>query len=1097
MPRTRNLIARAIAVSAIALAPASTADYLGPAASPAPEHARPKRAHNTRAIATSGIVQLTVDQDTTGAGVLIGQWDEGATRPTHVDLAHRVHAGDVSWWSEHATHVAGTMIGRGSIEPSARGAATDAHLWSFRWDWDRLELQQAAPFLSASAHAYGVVLGWGGQAEGCAEGATFFGGNAHEDAAFGKYWFSAAQLDAVVHDADLVSIWAVGNERTDMGPSGDAPHYHFPDCTTEHFDTHASESTETFDTLGGSLTAKNIIAVGAVADIELRPVTPELVVPLANSSFGPTDDGRIKPDLVASGEQLYSTSASGDETYSAFGGSSSSSGVVAGAVALLSEQYRALHGTDPRAAEVKALLLHTTAEAGAAPGPDYRMGFGLLDAHAAGALLSRDASSASGRQLLRARLDGPASLKLSSAPIAPGQPVRVTAAWLDPPGAANLHGTDETTPALVNDLNIELVAPDGETRFHPWRLDPSAPDAPARRDGPNTVDTVERIDVDAADNVWDGSWTAHVTATSLAPGRSQLLAVASSSPLQQAGPSTLSHTRTALAHLEPADAPTPIVLHLDHQGSEPIDWSLVRTGNEGWLSLDQTAGTTPSSVTVNLDPQRIETMGLHQALLALESDDPTAPRHIGVTVDLGCEPTCGAQQCGVDPECGRSCGSCSFGESCSAGQCVRWGNACPAVDLGSAQGAAAAIGTTQLRADQHAGSCGGGGNGEVAFAWRAPAPGTYVFSTAGSELHSALYVRSGSCSGQELACSAAPARDGSSAVLDLEEDEPVVVFVDGVSSEGAFNLAIGEDQCPTVELGAALGERVAAGRTEHGFNARSGSCGGSTTPEVTFAWTAPHDARFDISLREATDAATLYALDGPDCGASELACSGHDAGHSITLQLEAGDPVVLVVDAPHDDGFIIDITSDRGFCAQHCDGTPNQGSCYCDSACATRGDCCPDSCDTCGHGCDAERCEPDGCPQGSRCEQGRCLADPCAGVDEGGACDDGDPCTQRDVCIGGACAGRALICDSDESCVEGECRGSTPGGPPASVPRTDASIGVTQDAGAANSESNASSAGCACSAGVGSPRPRSGLGAGLLLLLLFSTALRRVGLRHM
>src|SRR5690349_3067738 len=127
---------------------------------------RPFIAHNAKAAATSGLPSLLERSSVTGRGVLIAEWDEGAVRISHADLTGRVMRRDDAPLSEHATHIAGTLIGAGTLDGAARGMAPDAHLWSYRWDWDVLEERAAAPYIAVSAHAYGVALGWAPAGEG-------------------------------------------------------------------------------------------------------------------------------------------------------------------------------------------------------------------------------------------------------------------------------------------------------------------------------------------------------------------------------------------------------------------------------------------------------------------------------------------------------------------------------------------------------------------------------------------------------------------------------------------------------------------------------------------------------------------------------------------------------------------------------------------------------------------------------------------------------------------------------------------------------------------------------------------------------------------
>ncbi len=131
--------------------------------------------------------------------------------------------------------------------------------------------------------------------------------------------------------------------------------------------------------------AKNIITVGAIDDIpngyqNTGDVTQNGT---SSSNWGPTDDGRIKPDIVANGEGLYSPvyhnpnnpNQTGNSYYDYKSGTSMAAPSVTGSIALLMEHYRDTHSqNDMKSATVKALLIHTADEAGDSPGPDYKYG---------------------------------------------------------------------------------------------------------------------------------------------------------------------------------------------------------------------------------------------------------------------------------------------------------------------------------------------------------------------------------------------------------------------------------------------------------------------------------------------------------------------------------------------------------------------------------------------------------------------------------------------------------------------------------------------------------------------------------------------------
>ena len=76
-----------------------------------------------------------------------------------------------------------------------------------------------------------------------------------------------------------------------------------------------------YDCLGTEVVAKNILTVGAVK--EVWPYTgPGSVKMSSYSCWGPADDGRIKPDVVAKGVDVYSLTASSNSSYASFNGTS-------------------------------------------------------------------------------------------------------------------------------------------------------------------------------------------------------------------------------------------------------------------------------------------------------------------------------------------------------------------------------------------------------------------------------------------------------------------------------------------------------------------------------------------------------------------------------------------------------------------------------------------------------------------------------------------------------------------------------------------------------------------------------------------------------
>ena len=229
---------------------------------------------------------------------------------------------------------------------------------------------------------------------------------------------------------------------------------------------------------------------------------------------------------------------------------------------------------------------------------------------------------------------------------------------------------------------------------------------------------------------------------------------------------------------------------------------------------------------------------------------------------------------------------------------------CPETELGSAL-PVRATGSTIGAGNHLGGSCGGGSVPERTFGWTAPATGTYVISTFGSGVDTVLYVRDGTCDGEELACNddAVGAGWSSRVEVTLVGGESVVIVVDGYpDSGGEFVLSIYEKPpCPETDLGSAAPVTV-TGSTIGAGNELSGSCGGGSGPERTFGWTAPAAGIYQIGVRPQGSGdfdSVLYVRDG-DCGGRELACNDDTVGVSgseLVLRLDAGQSVAIVVES--------------------------------------------------------------------------------------------------------------------------------------------------------------------------------------------------------
>jgi len=466
---------------------------------------------STTALYPGGTLGLSLE----GEGMTIGEWDAGAARYSHEQLSGgRVFLSDnAPFFDNHSTHVCGTLIGDGTPQSNAKGMAPKAHVNSYDWNYDAAEMAVAgAGGLLVSNHSYGKVAGW------------FYNGNWHwfgdpalspnESYLFGYYDDEARTWDNIAFNAPYyLIVKSAGNDRSDTGPAPGTAHTHMG--MGSYTDTHPPDgnSGTGYDCLPSLSVAKNILTIGAVADIPGGYSGPGSVLMSGFSGWGPADDGRIKPDVVGNGVALYSCVASSDASYASFSGTSMSSPNVAGSCILLQEHYNNVHpGSFMRAATLKALVIHTADEAGPAEGPDYQFGWGMMNAKKAASLITLDAHLES--HIQEAMLNDGATFT-HNVLVDGTEPLIATLCWTDLPGAAGNPAVDNPVRNLVNDLDMRLI--NGTNTALPYILDPANPGNPATT-GDNFRDNVEKIYIA---NPTPGTYTVSITHKGTLAGGSQ------------------------------------------------------------------------------------------------------------------------------------------------------------------------------------------------------------------------------------------------------------------------------------------------------------------------------------------------------------------------------------------------------------------------------------------------------------------------------------------------------------------------------------------------------------------------------------------------
>ncbi len=443
-----------------------------------------------------------------GNGMTIGEWDGGAVRVTHQEFTGRATRADgatlLSW---HSTHVAGTLIATG-VYADAKGMSPQAQLWAYDWNSDNAEMLAAAGIgLLISNHSYGYVRGWDFDgSDWYWYGSTSV--SAIEDYLFGFYDSDTQVWDDITYNRPYyLIVKSAGNDRDDAGPGVGGGHYYWNgfDWTWSTTTRDPDGGSSGYDCIDQQGVAKNILTVGAVDDIPGGYTNPSDVVMSAFSSWGPADDGRIKPDLVANGIELISAYSQTNNSYAIASGTSMSSPSAAGSLLLLQQHYQNLNsGSFMRSATLRGLVIHTADEAGSSDGPDYRFGWGLLNTAKSAEVISNDGYD---YHVLEGDLDDGNSF--SKIVYSEGiNPLTTTLCWTDPPGNPPTASLDPTTKMLVNDLDLRII---NGTTYFPWKLDPANPSLPAEQ-ADNNTDNVEKIDVDSPTR---GFYTLNVTHKSI------------------------------------------------------------------------------------------------------------------------------------------------------------------------------------------------------------------------------------------------------------------------------------------------------------------------------------------------------------------------------------------------------------------------------------------------------------------------------------------------------------------------------------------------------------------------------------------------------
>ena len=329
----------------------------------------------------------------TGKGVTVGVGDDGD--PTnHIDLQGHVINRNPFFYNVHGTHVTGTVGGAGIFRYLSRGFAPQATIVSQLF---------GGIYLNAAAYVsdYGMVLT-----------NNSYGAVTGDSTYEGMYDLYSNVLDQQAFQfPELIHVFASGNDGEVAVP----PYvYHYGNV------------------LSGYQSAKNVVTVGR---------TDRTMYASGTSSSGPVKDGRLKPEMMALGEEIISPSSTGD--YASGWGTSQAAPAITGGMALMVEQYKKQFTVNPKGGLIKAILMNGGLDIGKT-GPDFRHGYGMLN-------LERNLDMIKNNHFYSGTISsGSVQTQNISIPANTAQ-LKVMLYWHDPAAAVFANRT------LVNDLDLEIT----------------------------------------------------------------------------------------------------------------------------------------------------------------------------------------------------------------------------------------------------------------------------------------------------------------------------------------------------------------------------------------------------------------------------------------------------------------------------------------------------------------------------------------------------------------------------------------------------------------------------------------------------------------
>ncbi|MCR9153675.1 MAG: S8 family serine peptidase [Bacteroidetes bacterium] len=392
-----------------------------------------------------------------GSGIMVAHNDAGGITE-HIDFKGRFSQNAGTAGSDHGDHTAGTISAAGNANPYGRGMAPGADMFYRAYPANLNDADNVYTSINARLTS-----------------------NSFSNGCNGGYSTWSQQLDKDAYDnPNMLHVFSAGNNGSSS-------------CAVDY-----GAGVGWGNITGGHKQAKNVVTVGNVT------TTDGLA---GSSSRGPASDGRIKPDLCAVGTQVFSTTdANGPNTYNSKTGTSMSCPGVTGTLAVLMEAYKDLNaGEEAHGSLLKGVLMNTTEDLGNA-GPDYRFGYGRINARRAYEVLEN------GWFMEDSLSTGDSASFTFNIPANTAQ-ARFLVIWPD------REASPSAARDLVNDLDLEVDF-SGQT-YLPWVLNPTANVASLNSLAVRARDSLNNIEQVTLDNPSSGAATVTIHGTNVPTGGDQ------------------------------------------------------------------------------------------------------------------------------------------------------------------------------------------------------------------------------------------------------------------------------------------------------------------------------------------------------------------------------------------------------------------------------------------------------------------------------------------------------------------------------------------------------------------------------------------------